>query len=380
MSRATIPSSTLTPRATTTTSSTTHAAPRATGCATSSARWKANAAPAAGLGEGEVFSDVGLDGVAETPQLQDGGYDSGEGDGCWTMARGMQRMLETNPRTFVMNADIEVLRNLDYFGDGGIRDLFGFGSNQDQLAGALAARGLPVSLFNGHSALAHDGRLEDQALAELDIHWRDVGKYVQLRYGHIDASEEQLIAGDGGHVGTTTQIINRLLSVMSWMSARWPEGDRAAVRDRICVRLGNGCDHINQIGLEFTSSLGRTGPVSIVLPPGYFDEENADATYPVIYLLHGYGMTPEDLLPSGLIIWTLMTSTMIPEPERLQKMIFVFPDGRCRDDECVRGTFYANAPSSHPQGPQMETFLLDLMDYMDANYRTRAPQTHTIAE
>jgi hypothetical protein len=336
--------------------------------------------PVAEAGVGELFADVGLDGVAGTPQLGEGGYDSGEGDGCWTMARGMRRMLDNNPRSFVLNEDIDVLRDLDFFGDGGVRDLFNFGANQDQLAGAFVARGFPMALFNGHAGLGYDGRADEAEFGHTDIDWRELGKYVQLRYGSVDATERELDQGDGGHVGTITQAINRTVSVMAWMSQRWPSGDRRPVTDRLCTEITPSCPDINQFTFDFTSSRGRTGPVSVVLPPGYFDEEYEDTTYPVVYMLHGYGMSPDQLLPTGALIWTFMNSRTIPEAQRFQKMIFVFPDGQCRRDECVRGTFYADSPESNPGGAQMETFMLELMDHIDETYRTRDPETHTIVE
>jgi len=146
----------------------------------------------------------------------------------------------------------------------------------------------------------------------------------------------------------------------------------------LCEEEGPNCPHVNSIDIEFTSSVGRTGPAAIVLPPGYFLPENADKTYPVVYLLHGYGQDPRDLRDLGTIMWALMTTPSVPAHRRLQKMIFVFPDGRCRNGECVKGTFYADAPPGTPDGAQMETFLLDLMDYVEENYRTRAPERHTV--
>ena len=103
------------------------------------------------------------------------------------------------------------------------------------------------------------------------------------------------------------------------------------------------------------------------------------ATEDVVYLLHGYGQSPEDLLPAGFVLWSFMISSSTPEAKRLPKMIFVFPDGRCRGDECLRGTFYQNAPPGS-SGAQMETFTLELMDFIDANYRTRRPETFTVSE
>lgn len=337
--------------------------------------------PAAGVGE--VFFDTGLDGVAGTAQLTAGGFDIGEGDGCWTLSRGLAHMFANNPRSFVLEAEEEVLQDLDFFGDGGIRDLFNFATNQDQLAGAFSARGFPVRLFNTHSSLAYTGPGPDADFSFTGINWNNIGQFVQVRYGTVDASEGDVIQGDGQHVGTPAQVLNRLLSVMGWMSARWPGGDRRRVSDQICGELSATCEHINHFSFEFTSpTTGRTGPAAVVLPPGYFDPENADLEYPVVYLLHGYGQEPEDLIATGIIIWTFMSASTIPEAQRLQKMIFVFPDGRCREQggerECVKGTFYANAPAG--QGAQMETWLLELMDHMDENYRTRTPETYTVVE
>ncbi|MBX3246689.1 MAG: hypothetical protein KF901_05845 [Myxococcales bacterium] len=335
--------------------------------------------PAAGVGE--VFFDHGLDGVDGTSQLADGGFDTGEGDGCWTMSRGMAHMLANNPRSFVLNEDEAILRDLDFFGDGGIRDLFNFATNQDHLAGAFAARGLPINLYNSHASLAFDGRFLDDDLNVSRIDWGEIGKFVQLRYGWVDVSEGLLREGDGQHVGTAQQIVNRLLSVLAWMDARWPDGDRRLVADQLCREGQANCDYVNQISIEFEApTTGRRGPASIVLPPGYFRPENAAVRYPAVYLLHGYGQDPRDLMDLGFVLWNLMRNNTVPTHRRMQKMIFVFPDGRCRGNECVKGTFYADAPPGTPDGAQMETFLLDLMDYVDANYRTRAPQRFTVRE
>jgi hypothetical protein len=87
-----------------------------------------------------------------------------------------------------------------------------------------------------------------------------------------------------------------------------------------------------------------------------------------------------DLIVIGVVLWTYMTSPLIPEAARLPKMIFVFPDGLCRGTECIQGTFYTDAPPSTPGGAQMETFMLDLMDYVDMNYRTRSPESFEVLE
>jgi len=131
---------------------------------------------------------------------------------------------------------------------------------------------------------------------------------------------------------------------------------------------------------DFTASTGRTGPAAIVLPPGYFDEENANKRYPVVYFMHGYGQQPQDLVNIGIIIWNFMGSQLIPFDSRIQKAIFVFPDGRCRGDECGRGTFYADAPEGTPQGAKMQTFFFDLVDHIRANFRVKEPETKMVID
>jgi len=331
---------------------------------------------------GEAFLDSGLDGVLGTAQLVDGGFDHGEGNGCWDMTRGMMRMLDRGPKRSLSTMSDEALMDLDIFADGGIRDIFNAAVAANHTSGAITARGMPLRYYNGHAAMHLDALPnDDESFVFTTVNWDETGKNVLVRYGNPDATPGRLEAGDGAHVGTIEQAVNRMLSALVWMSARWPGGDRRRVEDRLCANTTVGCEHVNQFLIDFTApSTGRTGPASIVLPPGYYDPEFADVSYPVVYFLHGYGMSPEDLIATGILFWNFMISPSIPEAERFQKMIFVFPDGRCRGDECVKGTFYTDAPESSPGAAQMETFMLDLMDYVDTNYRTRGPQDFEVID
>ena len=214
-----------------------------------------------------------------------------------------------------------------------------------------------------------------------EVPWEETGRYTLVRYGSIDATEDQKIAGDGGHVGTPNQLLYRFFSSVGMMSARWPNMDRTIVNDRVCTAITPACEHINSITQNFTApTTGRTGQVTIVLPPGYFAPENATVQYPIVYFLHGYGMAPMDLQAIGNIMWNYMVSQSIPEARRVPKMIFVFPDGRCQGTECLRGTFYTDAPASTPNGAQMQQFLLDLDAHMHTTYRVRGDETVTVAE
>lgn len=330
-------------------------------------------------GVAEPFEDVGLDGVPGTPQLAQGGYDSGEGNGCFDMARGAQRMIESSPRYVIERADRAVLDDLDFFADGGIRDLFNWVVMSNVTMAGWSARGYPVRFYNDHAALHMEGR-PPGAFDFERINWNEVGRYAMVRYGDPDVEPRFREVGDGGHVGTVAQLAARLNSALAMMSARWPDGDRRRVHDRICTRVSEDCPHVNQFVFDFTASTGRTGPVTVILPPGYFHPEYQDVRYPVAYFLHGYGMSPDDLIALGLLLWQSMNSARVGSERRMQKMILVFPDGRCRNDECLRGTFYTDAPPSTPGGAQMQTFLLDLIEEIDARYRTRSPETYEVIE
>lgn len=330
-------------------------------------------------GVAEPFLDVGLDGVMGTAQLDAGGYDSGEGNGCFDRARGAQRMIESSPRYVAEHADQEVLQNLDLFADGGIRDLFNWVVMGNVTMAGWSGRGLPVRFYNDHASLHMEGR-PNGAFSFEQVRWDEVGRYAMVRYGDPDVEERFLEIGDGGHVGTVSQLTSRLNAGLAMMSARWPDGDRARIQDRICTPTSVNCEYINQFVFDFTATTGRSGPVTVILPPGYFLEENASQRYPIVYFLHGYGMEPADLIALGLLLWQSMNNGRVGTERRMQKMILVFPDGRCRNGECLRGTFYTDAPESTPDGAQMQTFLLDLIEHMDANYRTRSPESFEVVE
>jgi hypothetical protein len=200
-----------------------------------------------------------------------------------------------------------------------------------------------------------------------------------VRYGNIDATAAQLIEGDGHHVGTLVQIQNRLFSSLWYIQARWPGGDRSVQNFSSDVDNAGRCANGYFCTFDFRSERARrTGPVSIYLPPGYHDPENRSVRYPVVFLLHGYGQQPQDLIASGLLLGNFMSSGTLPSWRKPQKFIMVFPDGRCREqDGCLRGTFYTDSPVGNAQ---METYFLDLYDFVDRTYRVRMPETLEVPE
>ncbi|MBI2896807.1 MAG: hypothetical protein HYY06_24835 [Deltaproteobacteria bacterium] len=319
----------------------------------------------------EGYDDIGVDGVAGTPQISEGGYDSGEGNGEFDWTTGARSFREQNPRRRALEMDEDEYARIDFYSDGGIRDLFNFAVVTNHFVSSLIARGPDeVRIYNGFPALYGEPDGSDD---EWHSDWPDytrIGRHAFVRYGSLDASEEEKQRGDGGHVGTVAQILNRLTASAYVASSRWPGGDRQEWDQD--VTTDDDCSEGYLCTFDFTDDNGRTGPVSILLPPGYHDERFADTAYPVMYFGHGYGQQPNDLIMLAVVFANYMISPGIAEERRLQKFIMVFPDGRCRGDECLAGTFYTN--SVRPEGPQMIDFLESLADFVDESFRTRAPE------
>ena len=133
---------------------------------------------------------------------------------------------------------------------------------------------------------------------------------------------------------------------------------------------------------------GRTAPIVVQLPPGYALEQNVTrgVRYPVIYVLHGYEQTPADL--QGLVNTAILTPNFMNDATkssatRLAKTIFVYVDGSCQVEqdgwpECIRGTFWLD--SSRPNGAKVDTWLDEVVDYVDRNYRTMGPSDVSVLE
>ena len=108
--------------------------------------------------------------------------------------------------------------------------------------------------------------------------------------------------------------------------------------------------------------------VFIYLPPGY--DSNPGKRYPVVYLLHGYGLRAErwmTLFNIEAALNTAMTGTGggIGTGERAREMIVVNPDCYNFFDGCFYSSSAANG--------DWERFIADeLVAYVDANYRTLA--------
>lgn len=332
---------------------------------------------------GEPFEDVGVDGVAGT-------NDYGEGDGRFTEIPARLRFRLEDGRTMIREGWTEADRSsVSFYADGGIRDLFNFDVSSGLLFGEIAAgRPAESGAFLRLSELP-GAPLSDTAFLPLSIEEGALPRNLLFLYGNEGASEREIEAGDGDHAGTTRQVLNRLQLLFRWLGDRWeslpdPPGDRSSFHTRASSRTFRS----EALG-------GVLRDYAVVLPPGYDAPENADARYPVLYLLHGYGMHAAG--PGGFYEQAILFDGAMASG-KIRKMIVVFPSGGCcyRDPEsgericteyresgeatsadrsleklCRSGTFYVDSAG---RGGEDEIAygrsFFELMDEVDEKFRT----------
>jgi len=366
--------------------------------------------------EGEPFDDFGLDGV-KADSNKGIPSDYGEGNGRFDYSPNVQNFFANDMRLNVLKLaqeDIDKLKNLDIYIDAGIRDIFLSAADSIGTIGALKSLGLDARIYDDFYATPNailPGVTETEymeKIPEIDFSRKNFGRYVLVRYGNPDATQKQILDGDGAHVGTASQVINRFLTFLAFTSKRFPKWDKKPVSSSL--------SGLNQNRWFYSKALNGYRRFTISLPPGYNDEENKDKRYPVVYLMHGYGMEPGDMGAAGSIFQTYMAQGALP------KFIIVYPDGKCcyrnmktdevecgctdspnngmllcvdkdgeeRDvaesdlkRECNRGSFYTNAVSNIWAQKResddrfianYEDSLLDLIEYIDKTFRTRTPE------
>ncbi len=356
---------------------------------------------------GERFRDDGFDGVPNTKDRHVAG-DPGEGDGVYSEGQAWKRMRSADAHSIVRGWTDEIpggpltdpaLGRFDIMTDGGVRDLFNFASVANHLAGAVgtrrtaAGRSLKsIAFYNGYEFLPGQDPARPQDFAPGDLRWKDIADMPNVRYGSVDATPQQILQGDGMHVGTAAQLLNRLLFGFYYVAARWPDADRTRTSLSIdqpapstINELGTKCELLGRCEKIFTGpKTKRTGPIAVTLPPGYSHEENVrrNTRYPVVFVLHGYGQDPRDLEATALVTNNFMNDGTRSSATRLPKFIVVYVDGRCRQQngvpECIQGSFYVN--SARQGGPQFDSWFEEVMEYIDKNYRTMPPSDVEIPE
>ncbi len=334
--------------------------------------------------QGEPYEDSGLDGVKGQGCEVDGGmtgcFDHGEGNGRFDENPGLTKWKAHDPHTLGEKMPLADLAQKDIYYDAGIRDFFNAHVSTSFLYGMLASRGLSTQLFGGFPALTGKSPTEESSFSASEVEMSKLGRRLFVRYGNPEISEQRAAeTGDGRHAGAVTQVVHRAITLFKFLLTRWPDADKS-IQPSDDPRLVPK-------DLSIKLKTGRVTPFSMILPPGYFEPQNQNVRYPVIYFGHGYGMDPTDLGKSiGSLIHSFMSDP--DEKQRLPKAILVFIDGVCRPggevptqplpgegDLCEEGTFYTD----HPQGAfQGDSMLEQLDEHLRNNYRTREPEEQTV--
>ena len=124
---------------------------------------------------------------------------------------------------------------------------------------------------------------EGENLDIYSLNSEKIKRFTYLQYGDPDAGETKINNGNGNHVGTADEALNRVFSALTLAQRSWPDLDMSTGGSPL------GDDRYLGSSTYESQSLGRTQNYSFILPPGYYDEENVDVTYPVLYFLHGQG-------------------------------------------------------------------------------------------
>lgn len=362
--------------------------------------------------EGEPFDDFGLDGV-----LAPGAEDYGEGNDTWDAVPQRAIAEARDPRFRVLQAPLADLERIDWWVDGGRRDVLNSAVVSLHTMGALRARGQEVRRYEDFvgrpGTLFPDGDRQTYLLEmmDADLSAAAIGKNIHMVYGDPNATLEEIRLGDGGHVGDGDETAFRFMTFFTWVGERWPglpldEG-------------GNAGPELNEVLTMHTAALDARYRFVVSLPPGYFDDE--ERRYPVLFFLHGLGQEPKTGIGfAAVLLQQFMKQGKIP------RYIIVLPDGRCcfrdretglrecacepselsghqscidptctgphdtcawrdipssrLDRECIQGSFYTNLQTDKWGGTEQLSVmrygdaLFELMDWVDANYRTRTPE------
>ncbi|MCP4226339.1 MAG: hypothetical protein GY773_23630, partial [Actinomycetia bacterium] len=205
----------------------------------------------------------------------------------------------------------------------------------------------------------------------LSLAYKSMGEHVMLRYGDVDADDSTICRGDGKHVGDNTQILYRLVVMLGFIvnqqpiedtvelpmppprpsGTYWIESQALDSKMKYSIALppgyeitqctdridndGDGLvdgldpdctsgEHTNEAGPEPLTRCNdgidndRRVGVDMEDPECESPEDNSEseffeaARFPVIYVMHGYGQSPEDLSPSLLAFSGYMANGQWP--------------------------------------------------------------------
>ncbi|MDX2012549.1 MAG: alpha/beta hydrolase-fold protein [Myxococcaceae bacterium] len=329
--------------------------------------------------EGEPFRDLGLDGVAGTG-------DVGEGNAAFDESTGRKTLKAYDGRTNYRKLDANGRRRFHVLADGGLRDIFNLGLMAKHLFSAVKTALGPDAVGDYRDFTEIPGmKSRSGAFDPWTRRWAQVPRNLLTLYGKPEPTDDDRIAGEGDHVGTNEQALFRFATVFNWVGSLWPSLEKPPVPAML-----NG---VQKSEWFVSKQLGAKWEYAISLPAGYLDPENAERRYPVVFMLHGYGMDPKSFSPAALVADANVANPNVA----LRPAIYVFPYGRCcyvnaqgqkdcretNDEgveldrvpgwarECNSGTFWINRRGYTPTDvTKYGDAFFELMDHIDATYRT----------
>lgn len=244
---------------------------------------------------GETFGDVGLDGVPDTG-------DFGEGNGEFDYDPDRENWLAEDPLTRLEARSAAEIGRQRLYMDVGTEDEFAFAAHYENIRLMLERKGIAVDVrdeFPGNCVQV--ARLPQPFLLV-----RYVGGHVGIP--EADDSREKLLQGD---ICGTVVIWQRLLALMSYMDSSFPDGFDGPGN----LSIGDPDPRGDIMKTRIASPALRTGsgeapaqPVLIYRPPAYF---HTNRSFPIVYILGGYGQEPEDYERLGDMLDPLILTTQM---------------------------------------------------------------------
>jgi hypothetical protein len=276
---------------------------------------------------GESFSDVGLDGVPDTG-------DYGEGNGEFDYDPDRENWLAEDPLTRLEARSAEEIGRQRLYMDVGTEDEFAFAAHYENIRLMLERKGIAVDVrdeFPGNCVQV--ARLPQPFLLV-----RYVGGHVGIP--EADDSREKLLQGD---ICGTVVIWQRLLALMSYMDSSFPDGFDGPGN----LSIGDPDPRGDIMKTRIASPALRTGsgaapeqPVLIYRPPAYF---HTNRSFPIVYILGGYGQAPEDYERLGDMLDPLILTT---EMQNMYVAVLPAAGGR-------KASFYVNHRVPESQVPDL---------------------------
>ena len=163
--------------------------------------------------EGEAFEDLGLDGVANTG-------DHGENDSLYTITPVWDETSRYDSNTLISERSYEDLGHLNIYMDAGIRDFLNTAVSSNRMWSKLIqkAPAEETSVVYDFDDLAAEG----ENLDIYSLNSEKIKRFTYLQYGDPDAGETKINNGNGNHVGTADEALNRVFSALTLAQRSWP--------------------------------------------------------------------------------------------------------------------------------------------------------------